>query len=729
MARHSIVAGLRLGARIDAERGPGRSGRARAQADDRSGFDDEDALAHRLRVSAAGTLRGTVRVRNTTRRTATLAGWLDSGRGREFAGSGRVVVFLRPGARSATLTWRGRRARRGVAFVRLRLYAGQVRDPRPTGAAGAGEVEDHRVWWRRGGAHPAPGGQPAVGGRRPVITSPRNGALLRNPTPTISGRGTPGARVTVRFTDSRTPVAYSGAVTRAGTWRVKVQWPLVDGRYKVTPSTRTGSGPAKYGRPVRLTIDTTPPAAPAITGPADGAVLSDPAPRLTGRAEPGSTVTVTGPEGQRLVRTRTRPNGAWSAVPAIRLPDGRQALTPRATDRAGNSTSGSPLTITIDTVAPAAPTITGPRPGRPSKNPTPTFTGRAEPGTTVTITGPGGRPVATAQADATGAWTATPTVGLPDGKLTLIPRATDPAGNSTPGSPFAITIDTVAPSAPTVTSPRSGAPTKNPFPTFSGRAEPGTTISLVGPGGQPVATAKADASGLWTATPAIKLPDGAQTLIPRATDPAGNATSGSPLTLTIDTVAPSAPTVTSPRSGAPSKNPFPTFSGRAEPGTTISLVGPGGQPVATAKADATGAWTVTPTIKLPDGKLTLVPRATDPAGNATSGSPLAITIDTVAPAAPTFNGGQGPLADPRPLLSGTGEPRTKLKVFADGTEACTPTVQPNGTWHCTPCIDLAPGEHQITTTATDAAGNTSPGAQGSITITPPTEERSRPHAR
>ena len=106
--------------------------------------------------------------------------------------------------------------------------------------------------------------------------------------------------------------------------------------------------------------DTTPPAAPVITGPAQGAVLSNPLPTLTGTAEAGSTVTVR--EGGTVLCTAVASDtGAWSCVPTAPLADGPHTVTATSTDAAGNTSPASPTdTFTIDTQAPDTTIPRGP---------------------------------------------------------------------------------------------------------------------------------------------------------------------------------------------------------------------------------------------------------------------------------------------------------------------------------------------------------------------------------
>ncbi|MEQ1346146.1 BapA/Bap/LapF family prefix-like domain-containing protein, partial [Acinetobacter seifertii] len=117
--------------------------------------------------------------------------------------------------------------------------------------------------------------------------------------------------------------------------------------------------------------DTSPPNSPFIK-PING---TDP---ITGTAEPGSTVTVTYPDGSTTTAVAGS-DGSWS-VPNPGLNNG-DTVTAVSTDPAGNSST--PATAVVDAVAPNAPVID-------PVNGTDPITGTAEPGSTVTVTYPDG---------------------------------------------------------------------------------------------------------------------------------------------------------------------------------------------------------------------------------------------------------------------------------------------------------------------------------------------------
>ncbi|MEB3898645.1 Ig-like domain-containing protein, partial [Pseudomonas putida] len=230
---------------------------------------------------------------------------------------------------------------------------------------------------------------------------------------------------------------------------------------------------------------------------------------------------------------------------SVAIVGGGIALASNGGGGGGGSDGGS----TPDTVAPGRPTI------NPSNGSS--FSGTAEPNSTVILTDGNGNPIGQTTADANGNWTFKPGTPLPDGTVVNV-VAQDAAGNTSPGA--TITVDAVAPDAPVV-NPTNGS-------TISGTAEPGSTVIITDGNGNPIGETTTDGNGNWTYTPTTPLPDG--TVVNVVTkDPAGN-TSGQG-SVTVDAVAPDAPVV-NPTNGS-------TISGTAEPGSTVIITDGNGNPI------------------------------------------------------------------------------------------------------------------------------------------------------
>src|SRR6185295_7300334 len=114
---------------------------------------------------------------------------------------------------------------------------------------------------------------------------------------------------------------------------------------------------------LNVTIDTVAPVVPTIasystdSNVAGDGITNDNTLTLTGTAEANATLKVF--EGANLLGSVTANGaGAWSFTTAA-LTNGAHSLSATATDVAGNtSAASSALSVTIDTVAPAVPTIT-----------------------------------------------------------------------------------------------------------------------------------------------------------------------------------------------------------------------------------------------------------------------------------------------------------------------------------------------------------------------------------
>ncbi|WP_422396482.1 Ig-like domain-containing protein [Sphingomonas koreensis] len=595
-----------------------------------------------------------------------------------------------------------------------------------------------------------------------VLGSVSNGGVTDDTTPTLSGTGAE-ANATITIYNNGTAIGTTTA-DGAGAWSFTPA-ALPPGAHSFTVSATDAAGNASaQSAAYAITIDTSVPAVPTIGDIADnvgavlgsvsnGGVTDDTTPTLSGTgAEANATITIYN-NGTAIGTTTADGAGAWSFTPAA-LPPGAHSFTVSATDAAGNASAQSAAyAITIDTSAPAVPTIgdiadnVGAVLGSVSNggvtdDTTPTLSGTgAEANATITIYN-NGTAIGTTTADGAGAWSFTP-AALPPGTHSFTVSATDAAGNaSAQSAAYAITIDTSVPAVPTIGdiadnvgavlgSVSNGGVTDDTTPTLSGTgAEANATITIYN-NGTAIGTTTADGAGAWSFTPAA-LPPGAHSFTVSATDAAGNASAQSAAyAITIDTSVPAVPTIGdiadnvgavlgSVSNGGVTDDTTPTLSGTgAEANATITIYN-NGTAIGTTTADGAGAWSFTPAA-LPPGAHSFTVSATDAAGNASAQSAAyAITIDTSVPAVPTIgdiadnvgavlgsvsNGGV--TDDTTPTLSGTGaEANATITIYNNGTAIGTTTADGAGAWSFTPAA-LPPGTHSFTVSATDAAGNAS----------------------
>ncbi|MGR7442854.1 Ig-like domain-containing protein, partial [Klebsiella aerogenes] len=364
---------------------------------------------------------------------------------------------------------------------------------------------------------------------------------------------------------------------------------------------------------------------------------------------------------------------------------------------------------------------------------TPTISGTAQAGTTVTIYD-GTTVVGKVVVGADGKWSFTlPT--LSDGEHSLSTTVSDTEGHTSGHSPdFVLTVDTtVAPvsdlqvtdDAEQHTGPlTSGGLTNDATPALSGTAEAGSTVTIYD-GSTVLGSVVADEDGHWSFTPE-PLGEGEHRFSTTVTDVAGNTSGHSPdFVLTVDiTVAPVSDLQvtddvaqhTGPlASGGLTNDATPALSGTAEAGSTVTIFDKGIQ-IGTAVADEDGHWSFTPD-PLGEGEHRFSTTVTDVAGNTSGHSPdFVLTVDTtVAPVSDlqvTDDAEQhtGPLTsggltnDATPALSGTAEAGSTVTIFDKGIQIGTAVADEDGHWSFTP-DPLGEGEHRFSTTVTDVAGN------------------------
>ncbi|EED7929280.1 BapA prefix-like domain-containing protein, partial [Salmonella enterica subsp. enterica serovar Typhi] len=614
-----------------------------------------------------------------------------------------------------------------------------------------------------------------------------SGQLTNDATPTLNGRGEAGATINV-YLDGNPASIGTTTVNSDGTWSFTPQTPLANGSHTFTLSATDPAGNSSaVSSGFVLTIDTTPPAAPVIASVADntapvtgivpnGGSTNETRPTLSGTGEAGTTISIY--NGSALVGTaQVQANGSWSFTPSTSLGAGVWNLTATATDAAGNTSAASEIrSFTIDTTAPAAPVIdtvydgTGPITGNLSSGQItdearPVISGTREANTTIRLYD-NGTLLAEIPADNSSSWRYTPDASLATGNHVITVIAVDAAGNASPVSDSVnFVVDATPPLTPVITSVSddqapglgtiaNGQNTNDPTPTFSGTAEAGATITLY-ENGTVIGTTTAQPDGAWSVSTST-LASGTHVITAVATDAAGNSSPNSTaFTLTVDTTAPQTPILTSVvddvaggvtgnlANGQITNDNRPTLNGTAEAGSVVSIYD-GDTLLGVTSANASGAWSFTPTTGLNDGTRTLTVTATDPAGNvspATSG--FTIVVDTLAPTVPLITSivddvpnntgaiGNGQSTnDTQPTLNGTAEANSAVSIFDNGALVATVNANASGNWSWTPTASLGQGSHAYSVSAADAAGNVSaaspsttiivdtiaPGAPGNLVI-------------
>ncbi len=321
------------------------------------------------------------------------------------------------------------------------------------------------------------------------------------------------------FSACTSPKNYSGLSQGAHSFQVKAR-----------DAAGNDSAVTTYG----WTIDSIPPAAPTI-----GSHPADPTNSTS------ASFTFSGESGASFLCELD--GGGFSACTIPKgysgLAEGAHSFQVKGVDAVGNESSPSSFNWTIDTTAPAAPTI-GSHPPDPSTSTSASFTFSGESGATFFCELDGGGFSACTSPKAYS--------GLGEGAHSFSVKATDAAGNESAVTTYAWTIDTTPPATPSIDShPADPTNSTNADFTFSGESGLSFLCQLDG-GGFSACTSPKSYSGLG---------EGPHTFQVKARDDAGNESAVSSFNWTIDTAPPSAPTIdTHPFD--PSNSTSPSF-GRA----------------------------------------------------------------------------------------------------------------------------------------------------------------------
>ncbi|EPJ2807969.1 Ig-like domain-containing protein, partial [Pseudomonas putida] len=511
------------------------------------------------------------------------------------------------------------------------------------------------------------------GGSDPDTTAPATPIdLLVSPDGLrLTGRGEAGTTVNIR--DAAGNLIGSGTVAADGSFNVALNPPQINNEnLEVTLTDGAGnvSAPGTVTAP-----DVTAPLAPTDL------VIDAQGTTLTGRAEPGSTVSVRGTGGVLLGTGVAGADGQFSITLQPPQTDG-QALEVSAADAAGNTSPVASVTApdvdNPDTTAPDQPTDLALANGV-------TLTGRGEPGATVQVRDAAGNLIGSGLVNADGSFSLTLSPAQANGEALDI-RQVDAAGNSS--IPLEFTAPDITPpdAVSNILVGPSGA-------ALSGRGEPGATVEVRDANGNVIGTGVVGANGTFL----IDLNPAAQPgehLSLVQTDPSGNAS----VALEYDVPLTTAPT--SPSNLAIDADGT-TLTGTAPAGSRVEVHDANGTLIGSAIANADGSFSIELNPAQANGELLDVVAIDD---SGVSSLPAQVTApDITAPAAPT----ELAVSADGTVLTGRAEPGSTVRILAaDGTELGTAVVGPTGVFS----INLTPPQvdgEVLQATATDAAGNTS----------------------
>ncbi|MBG0583291.1 Ig-like domain repeat protein [Enterobacter ludwigii] len=592
----------------------------------------------------------------------------------------------------------------------------------------------------------------------------QNGGITNDDRPVITGTAQDGT--TVYLYDGANPNPIGSAVVTGGRWTIEFDSALAQGehRFRAVAEDVTGNRSPETGEWVIIVDSVAPGEAadvelwddfgtPGLIGNND--TTDDNTPTYRGKGEAGGTAIIDLGNGT-TVRVPVDGSGNWSYTPAPALADGDYTWKVSIEDKAGNvGPASDPIHFIVDTsgngvsishVVDDEGAITGNLgSGSHTDDTTPTVVGRATPGALVKVYVDGNY-IDSVRADAvTGNWQLTITPALSADGTYQITATEDPGtGDSAPTAPFELTLDT---SIPTGTLDRiaddvglvqgdlaNPAVTDDTTPTLHGTGRAGDTVFIYD-GTTLVNSVTVGNDGTWNYTLPPQNNGTELSLSAVFQSPTGvKSAPTAPWDLTIDTDAPTAPTITGMYDdagtlivdGGRSRDTTPELRGTAEKNSLVKIYGPDSKtPIASVYADADGNWTWT-SPALADAKHDFYVTSQDAAGNVSGESNhYGLEVDTRA-AAPIILGAyddvqggiynglvpDGGLSnDGNMQLRGTAEPNSVVYIYNAYNNAVLDTVKTdakgNWTWEHAVADTAAGRPHMFYTIAKDDLGNVS----------------------
>ncbi|WP_273846473.1 Ig-like domain-containing protein [Providencia rettgeri] len=339
----------------------------------------------------------------------------------------------------------------------------------------------------------------------------------------------------------------------------------------------------------------------------------------------------------------------------------------------------------------------------------PTFAGKAEAGSSVTLT-ISGQTLSTI-ADDKGVWRIIVEKPLSDGVLAYQVTAVDTAGNQKTITE-SVTIKTSKPDASVLLDNSAVFLTNKVKPTLTGKTDPNSNI-IVKVAEKEYLT-KANEQGDWSLTITDNLADGSHVLNVTVTDNVGNQ--GIFIqSLLVDTTSPAAQATLTESSDSGIKGDHitqqqaVTLAGSTKPQSTI-VIQFSGQEYSTI-ADKDGQWQIALPAVDKDGKYDYQVSVTDTIGNVgtsngqftvdTQVDSLSVQLDTQSDSG---NIGDNITNETRPHFSGKAEAGSRIVLTIDG-QLLNTTADSHGEWSVVAQNILADGVYDYEVKATDVAGN------------------------
>ncbi|WP_264289614.1 Ig-like domain-containing protein [Duffyella gerundensis] len=468
-----------------------------------------------------------------------------------------------------------------------------------------------------------------------------------------------------------------------------------------------------------------------------GDTTDDTTPTFSGGAYARGMTIVVRDNGKEIGQTEVNSDGEWTWTPSPALEAGSYTLTFEVVDSEGNVHASEPFMLEVvipvvaqilyadDNVGDVTDALHS---GDRTDDETPTLHGSGNPNSLVKIYYQGYYYLGSAKSNANGEWSFTPSSKLPAGTHSFFAREVNEHGTELTKSPeFTLEIVPVTEyTAPTISNVydnvltqkylSNGSITDDTTPRFSGRGTPNSTIE-VRDNDKVIAEVPVDRYGnwSWTATQPLEAGDYRFSFVTVGEDGREYASADfnleiiSQVTGRITSADDNVGAVTDAlSSGGRTDDTTPTLNGVGTPDGIVTIWD-NWNPIGSAKINANGEWSFTPSSALAAGAHNFYAKVTGPDGTVLANSPnFALTIaPPVSYTAPTISNvydnvltqkylSNGSITDDTtPRFSGRGTPNSTIEVRDNDKVIAEVPVDRYGNWSWTATQPLEAGDYRF----------------------------------
>lgn len=251
------------------------------------------------------------------------------------------------------------------------------------------------------------------------LTAPQDNLITGDVQPMLEGKSSPGAQIKIELVQGPDAGRQLTAKTKlSGRWQYTFEQALQTGVHTIEVQAHIDDFLLSPKQTRTITVDAKLPSTPEITAPANETFTNDAQQAIEGTTGPTLDVTCTwtGPSGTPIIAmTKSDAQGQWRCQPPMTLEDDEYNVAVIAKSPLGNESAPATIKLTVDTTAPAAPTLED----LDQSTTKPIFKGQGEANATLYVALNVDQSESTTLVSVEGQWQQTTPIVLPDNAIYL----------------------------------------------------------------------------------------------------------------------------------------------------------------------------------------------------------------------------------------------------------------------------------------------------------------------